>query len=668
MSISSIFQIGKSILTETTKGQYAVSKNIDGSLDPNYHKINTLFTSTQYGVDAKFTRAYNQYTERSFIREASDENRWTTQDDLLQNVQELFNESGDKEGIGKTLSKFFSSWSALAADPTNTGNKTELLGVAKTLVQMLQNADQSLEKSKQEVNAQISSQVDAINGIVKEIAAINETIKGDSGAENFTLLDRRDALTRELSQYIDIDITNSNADMFTIATKSGHTLVNGSDAFSLSFEQGHVSNQLLADSLYTGGIHYSGASNYEYTIEILPPGGDVGTANFRASIDGGKTWLTNPETGTQAFVTSTEDKPTKVGDLAISFDSAKGALSAGDSFSIVPKQALYWESATLGKINVTPQGFGNGSDTTSRVTGGSLAGLFFYRDNNVSKYKDQLHDLSKSIIWEVNTLYSQGASAPSSLFEGTVSIKESRLPLGEYNSGNPWYNKIQSGQFTIHEYDATGTAIASHAIAFDPATDSLEDVVANINAAMPGSAKIVDGALVVEPTGAKTIAFGKDSTGLLGALGMNSFFEGTNATDIEITLGIANSSTSIHTGSVNADGTINVGSNDIALAIAELSSKNVSIENKLGVNEQSTLSGYYNAITSGIGSDKANAKAQSIFYNAQAGYWYAKGQSEYGVNTDEELMLSQEYQNLYVAGTRIMRAAQEMMDSLLSVF
>ncbi|MDE7469026.1 MAG: hypothetical protein K2M30_01925 [Desulfovibrionaceae bacterium] len=665
MSITSLLQTANSIINTASAAQMAVGQNTAGMNDPNYHRVTTTLIAKQNGVSARFTRAYNQYTERSFISEATSQYRWTTQNQLLTNIQSLFNESGERDGIGKTLTQFFTSWSGLSTNPSSTGSKVEVIEVAKTLSQLIQNTYTSIMKEQDDARSHIESDVRKVNSILDEIASLNRLISTNSG-NNFTLLDKRDSLTRELAQYIDVSIVNSSEDTYTLTTKSGYTLVSGDSAYSLELKSNVVSSDLIANSTYTGSVNFTGSSAHEYKIETVQ-GGAIGTAQIRISIDGGKTWITNPATGDTVFTTTSDPTtPIKAGELELWFDAGKGALSTGDSFTIVPKLGLFWSSTTSSLINITPQTYADGTENTSRVTGGSLGGLFAFKDGNAGTYKNQLDTFAKELIWNVNRIYSQGASATMTTISGTQQVQDTTVALGTTQAQLPYGDRLQAGSFTLYEQDATGKLIP-HTIQFDPAKDSLETLRDSINKLQNIKASISSsGTLDITGANGASFAFGEDTTGVLTALGLNTFFTGSDAITIGVNPTLVRNPSLVNTGKV-IDGSIKIGDNSLALAISGLQNETIAITDAFGNITKNTLFEYYTATASRVGADIASSQFQGDYHKTQAGFWYAKGQSESGVSEEEELMFSMEMQNLYITGTKLIDTARTMLDSLLSV-
>jgi flagellar hook-associated protein 1 len=130
---------------------------------------------------------------------------------------------------------------------------------------------------------------------------------------------------------------------------------------------------------------------------------------FKVSVDGGKTWLKD-ENGVGVF-TATSDGvllPDGKGILVFSPETDGDTLTAGDRFQVLPNKSVFWYETSSSKVNITPQILSNGEDNERRLTGGSLAGYFQFRDKR-RRVSRKIDAFAKSLAWEVNRIHSQGA-------------------------------------------------------------------------------------------------------------------------------------------------------------------------------------------------------------------------------------------------------------------
>ncbi|MBP9943236.1 MAG: flagellar hook-associated protein FlgK, partial [Desulfomicrobium sp.] len=330
--------------------------------------------------------------------------------------------------------------------------------------------------------------------------------------------------------------------------------------------------------------------------------------------------------------------------------------------------------------NVTPQIMPNGEDNERRLTGGTLAGYFQFRDASAGGYIEKLDAFAKSLAWEVNRLHSQGAGLDR--FQevvGTYGAVNSGLPL-QAGAGLAFGDKLESGNLMIGVYDKTTGALAQFSALdfdsvtpgaqnFDPATHSLQDVIAAINDTFPGqlTASAPDNHLQITAASGYDFAFGSDSTGLLAALGINTFFDGSDARTLSLNNDVRSNTARINTGHINGAGEMNEGDNTTAAAIAALQSKDVATRTVTEGTTRQTLGEYYSTLVAKAGSDTKAAKFNYEYQEALANDLKARQESVSGVNLDEEMTNLIKFQHAYTAAAKLITTAESMLEVLLGL-
>ncbi len=692
---NNLLEIGKKSLFANQAAIQVVGNNISNANTEGYSRqavrledgIYIDYTPGQLGtgVNAKeVIRYFDEFIESQYLTKSSAEARWSTLYDNLQSAEAVFNES-NSDGITSALAEFWAGWQDLSADPGNESVRTALLGKASNLQQAIGAVADDLAQLQNGVDALIDTEVDEINAIMADIADINAqiTITEDTGRNNAnSLRDQRAELVRRLAEKVDITYIDNGLGNVTINTTSGYTLVDGTEVFRLAFENvpTAIADQ-RATSTYDGEVTFSGSSSSEYTVEIVS-GGTIagGAATFRVSQDGGKTWLKD-ENGNTTFTASDAGVllPDGKGSLAFSAGTG-GTLVTGDRFTVLPNKTLFWYQTSSSKVNVTPQTLANGEDNTRRLTGGVLTGYFQFRDGSVGNYQEKLDAFASSLAWEVNRLHSQGTGTES--FQeviGTSRVGNDSFALGSAEAGLAFGDKLAAGNVMIHVYnETTGALEESKAIDFDgaadgvqnfnPAVHSLEDVVAAINDSFEGiSASVADGRLQITAASGRSFAFGTDTSGLLAALGVNTFFEGTDAKGLAINATVLNNTSFISAGHVNGAGEMNEGDNTTAAAIAALQSKAVKVSTASGGTSSQSLGEFYSALVSRVGADTSSAKFNAEYQAALASDLKARQDSVSGVNLDEEMTSLIKFQHAYTAAAKLITTADSMMQVLLGL-
>lgn len=692
--IGTLLDIGKKSLFANQAAIQVVGNNISNANTEGYSRqavrfedgfyINSVPGQLGTGVNAaEVIRYFDEFIEVQYNTKSSEQQRWQALYENLQNVEMLLNES-NADGVNSALNAFWADWQTLAKSPDNTSARAALLGHASNLERAIQGVQRDLDKLQGEADDSIAAEVKSVNAILADIADLNVqiTVNEETGKNNANgARDQRATLVRKLAEKIDINYIDNGLGNVTITTTAGHTLVDGGVSFRLAAEGPQVITDLKSSSTFVGGLKFEGSGNYEYTVEIVDPGTVAsGAATFRVSVDGGRTWMKDASGATELF--SVNDYDTRVslpdGSLSIYFDGS-GSLAAGDRFDILPKQGIFWYETTSSKLNVTPQILSNGQDNERRLTGGSLSGLVQFRDAGVGGYLEKLDAFSESLAWEVNRLHSQGTGLDRfTEVIGTYRMTSTTADLGSAESGLFFGDKLEGGNLMVHVYNATtgvlersqsldfdtGTAGIQN---FDPTSHSLAELRDAFNTIDGITASVEDGRLQIVADSGKNIAFGTDTTGLLAALGMNTFFEGSDARTLAINSTIRSNLSFLNTGHVNGAGEMNSGDNTTAAAIAALQSKAVSTQTVAeGVTRQ-TLGEYYSTLVAKAGSDTQNAKFNFEYQEALANDLRARQESVSGVNLDEEMTNLIKFQHSYTAAAKLITTAESMLQVLLGL-
>lgn len=706
--LGSIMHIGKSGLFASQAALQTVGNNIANVNTDGYSRQAVRFEAYPaldyypgqmgQGVNAtEVIRYFDKFVERQYLQKNSDAMRWGTMHSNLSSVESVFNESYGY-GIGSLLSSFFAGWEKLSQSADDLSIRQALLSSSQTLTETIQYANNALQQSVERAESEVIEQVDRANTLMRTIAELNTQISMHyiEGRNNpNSLLDERDALVRELGTLIDVDVIDNGGGKYIVNMKGGQTLVSNGVAFELAY--------LGADSFYTrtngssfdGSAEFTGQDGYEYSLEIVTGGTVSGGAQFKVSLDGGQTWITDEHGNVMLFDVNDSSQAIKVKDIEISFNAGTGnPLVAGDRFTIVPKNALYWIEPTQGPMLVTPQELSSGLDNKQRATGGSIAGNLFFIDYEVGELQDQLDSFAKNLIWEVNRIHTQGVGLQklnSSL--GTYQVYDVTHPMNSRYSGLPWSDRLQAGSFSLALYDTkTGDPImiepgmtSSIDINFDPSW-SLQDLVTEMNKiTISGSDAngntytnepistflnigISDNRLSISSANAGfEFGFGDDTTGLLAAMGINTFFVGDSAGNIAVNNEITGNLSYINAGSIDGAGVASNGDNLIAKEIGALVEKKLVFADWTGRTVSQTMTDYYAMVVSNVGSKTLNAKFQAQSKQAQAQVLSDTQDSIAGVNLDEEMTSLIKFQSSYKAAAKLITTADEMFQTILGM-
>jgi flagellar hook-associated protein 1 len=135
----------------------------------------------------------------------------TTTAEALDRVQSALGEPSDT-GINALLNKFFTAWSDLANHPESAGSKQAVESAARTLADAFKTLATDIGNAATDAQnefTQITGATGPIQSAATQLAQLNRAIDTalDGGQSPNDLLDKRDQLLDELSQYGQVSVT-----------------------------------------------------------------------------------------------------------------------------------------------------------------------------------------------------------------------------------------------------------------------------------------------------------------------------------------------------------------------------------------------------------------------------------------------------------------------------
>jgi flagellar hook-associated protein 1 FlgK len=192
--------------------------------------LNRAETPGQIGqgvIVERVERIRDQLLDRRIVAQASEEGYWQVRDRYLNEMEQLYLETGFNS-VRSKMDSFWDGWQELSQNASTSEARTAVLQRGKTLIDGIHDHFQGLKRLQTQVNDDIQMTVFRVNDLSRQIAALNgdiQRIKAQGDNPN-DLMDRRDLLVDELSSLIDVTVTQTDPDEFMVHT-SGHILVQG---------------------------------------------------------------------------------------------------------------------------------------------------------------------------------------------------------------------------------------------------------------------------------------------------------------------------------------------------------------------------------------------------------------------------------------------------------
>lgn len=298
------------------------------------------------------------------------------------------------------------------------------------------------------------------------------------------------------------------------------------------------------------------------------------------------------------------------------------------------------------------------------VTGGKLQGYQVSRDEIYSHNMDRLDTLAGALIWGINQLHSEGRGLEG--FGNLTSVERVEDPDATLNATGLDFTPT-NGTFQIRvtnrntgQCDVAQVDVDLDGIGID---DSLNTLTTKINTALGSiGAPVVatvnaDRSLTLRSSSPDvSFCFAQDSSHVLAALGMGTFFTGSNAGNIGVNNLVQSDLTAVATALTDASGDGGNAGRMISLREMRLPELN-----------NLTLAEYYQSTISSNAIAASVTQSQSDTADVFLDTLESERESVSGVNLDEEAVNLMRYQRAFQAAAKVIQTLDEMLQAMLDM-
>jgi flagellar hook-associated protein 1 FlgK len=294
-------------------------------------------------------------------------------------------------------------------------------------------------------------------------------------------------------------------------------------------------------------------------------------------------------------------------------------------------------------------------DATSGQLGATVAA-----QTQINTVQGQLNSLAGGLIFGLNSIYSsgQGLTGYSSV-TGTNQVLNQTAALNSTAAGLPF--QPVNGSFVVTTTNSqtglSSSTLVPVNLTGQPTDTTLTSLTASLNAIPNLSASVQGGMLSIASTDPNTtITFSQDSSHVLAALGINSFFQGSNANNMAVNSTVA-ANPNLLAAAQNGD----PGDNSNALAIANFPSTTQTV---LG---NQSWTNAYGSMINGIATTGASANSNVTSTQDIVEALQTQQQNVSGVSLDQETVNMLQQQRTYQGAAMFISTVNQMMQSLLNI-
>jgi flagellar hook-associated protein 1 FlgK len=300
------------------------------------------------------------------------------------------------------------------------------------------------------------------------------------------------------------------------------------------------------------------------------------------------------------------------------------------------------------------------TDAPLQIKGGSIGGLIESRDQIIQGTLDEFDDYVGQMIDRVNSIHSQGQGTKG-FSEITSSREVSSSSTELENAGLP--RPVENGSFQIQTHDSVSGLSKTYNIPIDMdglgsdtnllmLVDSINNSVGGLTASVTSDNRLS----IVSESETITFSFQNDTSGILNALGINTFFTGENAFNISVNEVIQNDPSLL---AASNEGVGRTTGNAVKLSEAI----DAPVEEWGGKSVRDLYEGMAVRLT----------QEASAMTTRNEGYrnYYSSLESKHlgisGVSLDEEAVKLINYQRAYQASSRVIATSNELLGYLMEL-
>ena len=396
--INSLY-IAKSGLSTSKYSVDVTSNNIANENTEGYLKrvVNTSELGTyedDIGNGVSFdgaTRTTDVYLYDKLVSQSSLSSYYDEKNSILSSVEIIFSET-ETSGFSTTLSSFFDSLESLRGDSTNLIYQNELTTQSELMVSSLQSLNNDLDDTLDSLNSQLEDEVDSVNSILEQIVYLNKQMQNNGETDD--LLDKRDALEKELSNYVDIKV-NRDSSTYNLQISGVNVIFNNTNLHEVTIQEDNIAQKDIYNSTNLDDSNFNDGDEISITLN------GTTTLTLSASVSGAS------ENELKQQIVSAINSNSDFSDYTAYLDTSNNLIIKSNiegedgkfniDISVGGTEISKSESSINAEDNISLTVYNNELSLTS----GSLKAItqeLTTSTSNIYSYKNSLDDFAKALV------------------------------------------------------------------------------------------------------------------------------------------------------------------------------------------------------------------------------------------------------------------------------
>lgn len=648
--------IGISGLAAAQQAFDIIGNNIANAATEGYHREKLSLTpaySSQSGptilgggVDiGNVSRIIDVLLENEIYRQQSTSGQVSQELNTLKTIESTFGELSSDGGLNAAIDDFFNSLQELSAHPSEAIWQRQTISAAESMSNQFRMLDDVLSNLESQSVEQAETVIQNINSLVQSIAELNGRIErmeiGGGQANN--LRDQRDQCISQLSKLVSVETQSREYGVVDLSI-AGIPVLTGTSAVELAV--GLNNDRTL-------GITVAGESNYITDIE----GGQLGAlltlknsiiSGIQSNLDNLASAIIRQVNQYHVQGVGSEGSFTDISGYTMTSENLadiQPPLSDGNIYIRVTDTNTGQVTRTAIPIDVSEDSLTTIASQITAVTGLNASvcdsGLHIQSETGYE------FDFLPAVLPQPTDSDFTGASSPpdisvSGIYNGSENQTFTFTVSGTGSVGN--------GTLQITVTDGSGDTLKTLNIGSGYAAGDKFDLGNGIKIAI-GMGDLAEGNTFEVDAFAQS-----DTTGVLAALGINTFFSGKNASDIAVSSAISDTPGRI-AGSIGPDMT----DNENILNLTQL--QDLQIENL----DSMSIGDFYRSMVTDIGQEISTRNIRqenidSVIQNLQS------QQSQIsGVDINDEAAQMLIFEQMFQAMAKYMSTMQDSLSLMMEL-
>ncbi|MBO9709182.1 MAG: flagellar hook-associated protein FlgK [Caulobacter sp.] len=261
MSLNTILNVGTSGMMAAQTGLRVVSDNIAnintaGYVRKTIAQSNLVSNGMGVGVNIDaIKRATDKFMAAASLNAASTAGRASAVATAMDNAQKLFGDPSAKTNFFTALDDVYAAFSAAVDDPSSTLLRSQVTSKLGDFLSESKRITASLSSQITDADTRISSDVDRVNALLKQIDSLNADITRAkmSGADATGSENVQSGLINELSTYMSVSVSDRANGGVTVRSSEGISLAGDGPATLGYVQSGPANGYITVTTANSGG-------------------------------------------------------------------------------------------------------------------------------------------------------------------------------------------------------------------------------------------------------------------------------------------------------------------------------------------------------------------------------------------------------------------------------